>query len=64
MKWTQGSIKVTSRHHRARRDGRKQKTFKIVMFNSQESRVNRSQGLEKRERRNIQELRPGRNATQ
>ena len=34
------------------------------MFNSQEPRANRSQGSKKRERRNIQEFRPGRGAMQ
>ena len=37
----------TSQHQHARRDGRKQKKLKIVMFDSQESTVNRSQGLRK-----------------
>ena len=37
------------------------KMFKIVMFDSQEPRVNRSQGLKKR---NIQEVRPGCSAMQ
>ena len=37
----------TSRHQCARRDGRQQKMFKIVMFDSEKSRVNSSQSSKK-----------------
>ena len=54
----------TSRHQSAREETEEnKKTFKIVMFDSQVSLVNKSQGLEKK-KRNIQEFRPGRSAMQ
>ena len=46
----------TSRHQSARRDRRKQKSFNIVMFDSQESRVNKSQGLEKEREETFKKL--------
>ena len=55
---------LTRRHQSAREETEEnKKSLTIVMFDSQVSLVNRSQGLVKKER-NIQEFRPGRSAMQ
>ena len=56
-------FRLTSRHQSARGDIRKQKSLQIVMFNSQESRQDRSQGLKKKKNEHSKN-RPGRSATQ
>ena len=43
---------ITSQHQRAREETEEnKKSLKIVMFDSQESRVNRSQDLKKRKKK-------------